>query len=287
MVKIYENAGLFLKEAKDVLLEREAVCQLILGNAKGFWERPVSPDCMFGMVWDKEEAVLAFCNCAPWNLILHSVKAMEDAEEQKLEQGIRELAAFLKEKEIVLNGLNANGRLCRMFLESYDTARSAVRRLSMDIMECRVLKTIAEQDGIYRFAEASDTDWILESCLAFQREALGEEADRESLLQNITHNHIGERRMRLFCLPDGTPVCMAQKARDLERGFSINDVYTMPAYRGRGYAQTLIHKMCREFFEGGKTFATLFVDKNNPISNRAYEKVGFEIVEDNYDYRFL
>lgn len=36
----------------------------------------------------------------------------------------------------------------------------------------------------------------------------------------------------------------------------------------------------------GYSYATLYVDKTNPISNRVYRKVGFEIVEEAYDYHF-
>lgn len=29
----------------------------------------------------------------------------------------------------------------------------------------------------------------------------------------------------------------------------------------------------------------MFVDKKNPISNRVYEKIGFKVMENCYDYR--
>lgn len=293
MIIVYENAARFLDALQPALLEREAVSQLLLANAIGAGERPCEPDCLFGTVKLEGEPVLAFCNCAPWNLIIHSVRAVDGKAPDgvargKLMEASGELAAFLGEKDVPIKGINANAVISEGFLARYDTKGRTVRKcLSMDIMECRALKDIAQQKGIYRPAAKEDLDWILEGCMAFEKEALGKRADREELKENIINHQIGENRLRLFALPDGTPVAMANRTRNLKHGFVINQVYTLPAYRGMGYAQTLIHKMCEEFFREGYGFATLFVDKTNPVSNRVYEKVGFEILEDNYDYRFI
>lgn len=293
MVKVYENAKQFLAETETALLEREAVAQLLLGNAVQTGERKSSPDCMFGTVWIGERMVLAFCNCLPWNLIICTISWQKSGtllltEEKAVAQASEELAQFMKEKEIFLNGINANGVVCRHFLTNYYVGkRIARKKLSMDIMECRTLRNIEMQEGIYRSAGLKDLEWILEGCLAFEKEALGADGNREELRENIIKYQIGEEQVRLFCLPDNTPVCMAKKAvRSLKNGMCITQVYTQPGFRGRGYAQTLIYKMCREFFRDGYSFVTLFVDKTNPISNRVYEKVGFVILEDNYDYRF-
>lgn len=37
----------------------------------------------------------------------------------------------------------------------------------------------------------------------------------------------------------------------------------------------------------GKSYVTLFVDKKNPISNRVYRKIGFDVLEDAGDYRVV
>lgn len=298
MIKIYADAVQFLTEVQSLLLEREAVSQLLFANAVGAGERPCAPDCMFGTVTLAEEPVLAFCNCLPWNLIIHAVSApgtktdgLESGvseEEEKLKRAAGELADHMKENGVPLNGINANHIVCEGFLARYDADRRIARKnLSMDIMECRTLKDIVLQPGIYRCAAESDVEWILEGCIAFEKEALGKEGDREKLRENIINEQLRKKQVRLFCLPDCTPVAMAKRTRNLQNGFAFSQVYTLPAFRGRGYAQTLIFKMCEEFFKEGFSFGTLFVDKTNPVSNRVYEKVGFEIVEDNYDYRFM
>lgn len=292
MVIIYDSAAQFLNATQQILLERESVSQLVLANAIGAGNRPCAPDCMFGTVNLAGEPVLAFCNCAPWNLVIHSIpvpgkKVPASLAEEKISEASKELAVFLGEKDVPIDGINANSIVAGSFLAHYDTKGRTVRKnLSMDIMECRGLKEIALREGIYRSAAEADVDWILKGCMAFEKEALGKEGDRDKLKENIVNYQIRENRLRLFGLPDHTPVAMANRTRDLKNGFVINQVYTLPAYRGKGYAQTLIHKICEEFFREGYIFATLFVDKTNPVSNRVYEKVGFKILEDNYDYRF-
>lgn len=300
MIKVYENAERFLWEAEKALLEREAVSQLLLGNAYANRDRDCSLDCFFGTVWDHGKMVLAFCNCLPWNLVIHAVEeagqkgndgedgSQPSTADEKIAAASGELAAFMEERAIPLNGINANGFICSHFLSNYGAGRGFARKyLSMDIMECKALTKPALLSGIYRAAEERDLDWILKGCLAFEREALGREGDRDELRENIIKHQIGEKQGRLFCLPDDTPVCMAkQSTRRLKNGMVITQVYTQPKYRGMGYAQTLIFKMCEEIFQSGYSFATLFVDKTNPISNRVYEKVGFTVLEDNYDYKF-
>ena len=42
----------------------------------------------------------------------------------------------------------------------------------------------------------------------------------------------------------------------------------------------------RRIFAKGVSFATLFVDQTNSVSDRVYRNVGFRAIEDNLDYRF-
>lgn len=288
MVITYETPGAFLEEAQEALLKRESVSQLLLTNALYSPDRKCEKDFLFGTVWKEKRVQLAFCNCYPYNLCIHAIKKpKEAAEKENIADAVKELASYITEKKIPIRGLNANDMLCRDFFSVYEDAehRTARKNLSMDIMECTSLKTAAFAEGIYRTASEEDKEWILKGCLAFEEEALHEKGDPVKIRESIETFQIGEKRLRLFCLLDGTRVCMANRARTLQNGFVINQVYTPPEYRAKGYAQTLIYKMCEEFFAEGYRFATLFVDKTNPVSNRVYAKVGFQIMEDSYEYK--
>jgi predicted GNAT family acetyltransferase len=80
---------------------------------------------------------------------------------------------------------------------------------------------------------------------------------------------------------------MAVITRKLPHGTAIAYVYTPEEYRGKGYAAANMYYLSKKLLEQGGEFCTLFVDKKNPLSNRAYEKVGYKILEDSYEYRIV
>lgn len=53
---------------------------------------------------------------------------------------------------------------------------------------------------------------------------------------------------------------------------------------GKGYAKAMMYLITKELIKEVK-YLTLFVDKANPISNKVYKDVGFNILTNNYDYR--
>ncbi|HKM05386.1 MAG TPA: GNAT family N-acetyltransferase [Sphaerochaeta sp.] len=53
-------------------------------------------------------------------------------------------------------------------------------------------------------------------------------------------------------------------------------VATLPEYRSRGYASTLVSKICSFCFEDGLEFLCLYFD--NPKAGAIYKKLGFEVV---------
>ncbi len=60
-------------------------------------------------------------------------------------------------------------------------------------------------------------------------------------------------------------------------GAMIVGVATLPAYRNRGYASTLVSQLCSYCFENGLEFLCLFFD--NPSAGAIYKRLGFEMVD--------
>jgi len=84
---------------------------------------------------------------------------------------------------------------------------------------------------------------------------------------------------------DGRPVSTAAIVRETGNTAGISLVYTPPAERGRGYAGSVTAATVEAAYARGKTAAALFTDLRNPVSNRCYEKIGFEAVCDCHAYR--
>ena len=69
-------------------------------------------------------------------------------------------------------------------------------------------------------------------------------------------------------------VAMAQSSRETETHIAVNQVYTKPEYRGKGFAAALVAYICQLITQKGKIPA-LYTDLSNPSSNKAYKNVGF------------
>ena len=73
---------------------------------------------------------------------------------------------------------------------------------------------------------------------------------------------------------DGRPVAMAKCSRETATHAAVNEVYTLPEYRCRGYAAALVAHISGLILKSGK-IPLLYTDLSNPASNKAYTGVGF------------
>ncbi|HJL32640.1 MAG TPA: GNAT family N-acetyltransferase, partial [Polyangiaceae bacterium LLY-WYZ-15_(1-7)] len=84
----------------------------------------------------------------------------------------------------------------------------------------------------------------------------------------------------------GAPVSMAVGAQRGPTSARIAFVYTPPEQRRRGYAGALVAAIAEEQLAKGRSFVTLFTERENPTSNHIYQQVGFRFVEDFEEARF-
>ena len=66
----------------------------------------------------------------------------------------------------------------------------------------------------------------------------------------------------------------------------IAPVYTLPDFRGRGYASAMVGALSRELFAAGTRAIFLTTDVSNPTSNAIYQRIGFRPVADHYHFEF-
>lgn len=277
-IKIYGTPGEFLEENKAFLQRYEAVCQLNLGNAAAHKDEPCRPDLLFGRCEENGQGVLLFGNTLPYNLCLNAVPGDPAA----LSAAVL-LAEHLQKESIEITGVNASKMLCNVFFSAYCQPYRV--RAAMDIM---VLTELIEPPAVsasVRRAVPGDLGTVAGWVCAFHAEALREELEPEETREKFS-GMIQNGQVYLMETKDGTQVSMAAVVnRALPHGVGISWVYTPPEHRGRGYCQNTVAALCREKLGEGYAYCTLFVDKVNPISNRVYEKIGFQIVEDNFDCR--
>lgn len=282
VVREYENAEGFLGDYEAVMLEREAVSQLLLFNAYQNRYNRSMENIIFGAVLEEERPVLLFCNQTAFNLVVYVVQ------QESVASAATALADYFTEQHILLKGIVARHDVCQSFVERYkkQSGRGFEEKLGMDIMEIRKVNDIRPVEGRQRLAIPEEakmlTDWMIE----FQIEALACELDYEAALQKVL-KYIERQEIHVYENEENQVVTMAITTRKLSHGTAVAYVFTPEEYRGRGYAAANMYYLSKQLLEQGDEFCTLFVDKKNPLSNRAYEKVGYIILEDSYEFKLM
>ncbi|MBE5966618.1 MAG: GNAT family N-acetyltransferase [Lachnospiraceae bacterium] len=279
IVKEYNNAQAFLDDNEATLLEQEAVSQLILYNAYQNLTVIGCRSCLFGTVQEEEKNWLYFCNVAPYKLAIYS------AVQEDLSEAVSILAEYLGNNHIVISGINARYDICQEFMEQYKKRIPCTFALKMgvDIMEIREVNDIKVVEGLHRLATSYEDKMITDWMIQYHIEALDSEMDYEAALKKADQL-IKEGRIYVYENAEQNIVSMAAAARELVHGIAITYLFTPEEFRGKGYAASNIYYLSKELLEEGYAFCSLFVDKKNPVSARAYEKVGYRVVGDNYEY---
>lgn len=283
IVKSYKNANAYLMDYEAVLLANETISQLVLYDAYKSRQNPVQTVGLFGVVMDDDSTILHFSNLSPRNL---SIYIQDDSKDIRM--AASHLADYLAENGILPEGLNAKYEICEAFIEQFGKRVNCTfaERMALDIMEIRQVNDIRLAEGNTRLAVPNEVKLITEWMIQYQIEALAKEIDYESALVSVS-KLINNNRLYIFENSQQIIVSMAAATRQLASGIAISYVFTPEEYRGMGYGATNIFHISKKYLDEGNEFCTLFVDKNNMLSKRAYEKVGYNTIDDMYEYKLL
>ena len=195
------------------------------------------------------------------------------------------LARLLHERGEHVGG--ANGALPAVRVLVDETARlggGTVRvRMHTRLFELREVREPPRPAGRLRTATQADLDIALAWFEAFHRDA-DEQAGREggheaeavtleAVQSRVEHGHV------FLWEVDGEPVHLTGRNPASYGAARIGPVYTPRAHRGRGYASATVAELSRRILEEGDR-PCLFTDQANPVSNRVYERIGYEKVVD-------
>jgi uncharacterized protein len=278
---IYDRVEKFLEINEKVLLRKEAVNQLILFNAYTNRDKDINKDILFGRVEDREGITLIFCNVSQYNLLIHNLK-------EEVDDSIKVLVDYLIENKIGISGINSNKKVCGKFIDYYEekTKCKFHERLAMDVMELRKLNQVTLPKGYFREAIEKDLDLIIDWHIKFAKEALNEDMIVENFIEKLV-NRLRNGAIYIFEDENREPVSMAAFTKQLKKGISVSLVYSDARKRGMGYGVAVVYNLSKLYLERGNEFCSLFVDKRNPVSNGVYAKIGYKIIEDNFDYRIV
>ena len=281
--KIYNTVQEFLNENEKLLLQNESITQLILNNAFVNREKVINREVMFGRIEDEKGAVkLIFANVKPYNLLIYNL-------DNDTLKAVNTLADYFIKGEIDLKGINANKKICDEFTEYYGYKMNCTFKeyLSMDIMEItKVNEDINLPKGNFRLATLKDKELLVDWYIKFAKEALNEEVSYLDFEDKLC-KRIESKNIYIFVDEKNRAKAMISVTRQLVNGISVSYVYSSKEARGKGFGLAVVYYLSKEYSDKGNRFCTLFVDKKNPISNAVYKKIGYRILDDNYDYRIV
>jgi predicted GNAT family acetyltransferase len=199
------------------------------------------------------------------------------------------LARLLHERGEEVGGANGALPATREFAE--ETARLA-RRTAQVVVQTRLhqlhrVVVTPTPPGTLRPAGEDDVDLALRWYHAFHREA-DEQAGRPAGTMPTEQFPRGEMLVRVrggrvfFWEVDGEPVHLTAANPPAYGAARIGPVYTPAEHRGHGYAAAAVAQVSQLLLDEGSR-PCLFTDQANPISNRLYQRLGYEPVVDMAD----
>ena len=186
----------------------------------------------------------------------------------------------------VLPGVLGSPEIVRRFADRWAsrTGRRAERAMAERIFQLTAVRMPRPTSGSMRIASEQDRALVSDWLRAFADEALGESFEDPDVAADRWISDSG-RRLHLWQDGDRT-VSLCGVGGATPNGTRVGPVYTPPALRGRGYASNLVAHASKAQLEAGRRFVFLFTDLANPTSNRIYQAIGYEPVEDVDQYVF-
>lgn len=156
---------------------------------------------------------------------------------------------------------------------------SSFIRHKMDMMYLEELKVSPTMNVVN--ATDEDYDKIVEFNLIFSKEVLGEEPYKPYILSKVKEELLSYYLLKV----DNEIVSCAKITREDEKNAAISAVYTLPIHRNKGYSREVVSYISKLILDKGK-IPYLYVDKENPISNHLYTKIGFKYGKSKYDVAY-
>ncbi len=267
----HPTAQAFLDTAQEALLRHEAENNLILGitnRVRDGGSYGADPP-LFLTVEDGGKIVSAAIRTPPYNLILHCDRDRLDA--------LDAIVDHLIEIGHDLPGVHGTVNNAATFADCWTrrSGQTASVLMSQCIYSLTQVTAPSDVAGRMRWAQEADVSTLIEWFLAFHHEAVPGDPPTDPA-KNV-HRFMTSGKLAVW--DDGGPVLMAGSSRGTTNGATVSAVYTPPMYRGHGYASACVAALSQSLLDSGYRFCTLYTDLANPTSNKIYQNVGYQLIE--------
>lgn len=157
------------------------------------------------------------------------------------------------------------------YLDYFKDAYAAVDMLSYKLSALKPLSK--ECDGFISQAACGDLEKLSKLFHDFGLEAEGIDFDMAHCRKHISA-HIADGSLFTWRNAKGEITAMARLINS-EAFSAVSSVYTLPEHRRKGYAENLVHRLCKNALDNS-LIPILYADASYGPSNDCYKKVGFE-----------
>jgi hypothetical protein len=266
----FEDASLFYDVVKDYLFSQTDRHSFLLRLTRHLITNPERYEQFYLAVVEKEENIIAVAiRTPPRRLLLSKIvdfAAVELLVQDLQHQQLPGVSGFLSEVQA--------------FVEAWQniTGQLYTPGLQLKIHKLKQVQPIPTAQGYLRLAEDSDRQLLIPWVEAFAVEAGLEQENTEAVVDNyLTQKY-------LYLWVDNLPVSMAGGRLWMENKGWIGPVYTPPQYRKKGYASSCVAALSQSLLDEGCQDCYLFTDSSNPTSNRIYQAIGYQFIDNWYDY---
>lgn len=261
----------FLDHTRVWLAQTPEESQMILGVCQAVMDRPDKfADPLFISLEDSAGRFQGVVVQTPPQRLIVSRLADEAA---------NTLVDDLKREELELPGVYGPAESAQELANLWARETGAEVRMDMNqrMYSCRSVIPPVGCEGSMRQAVSDDVPLLVDWRRRFIEE-LGLDDPVEDL-ESVVRQRL-EKDYLFVWETGGQVVSTVAIGRPTDRSVSVTFVYTPPELRGKGYASCCTAELTQMQMASGREFCVLFADLANPISNRIYEKIGYEIVTD-------
>lgn len=276
----YKDIGKFTDDVMEVVAAQEVQNNLIIANCMRGKGGMDTSDWFMGTLKDAAGSVeMVAIMTPPFNLVLYEIgnRPNEQAEEQLIHE--------ILDLGVQIPGVMAEKSLTERITERFcqKTGRSVEAKKYLRIYQLDRVKDIPLSPGFLRLAEEGELYYLPYWQYAFTQDCNLHHPDLSASVEQCKRL-VKDQRLHIW--EDGAPVSQAALGRRTLNGAVVNEVYTPPHFRGKGYASSCVASLSREALESGYSFCCLFTDLMNPVSNSIYQKIGYYPICDYDEWTF-
>jgi GNAT superfamily N-acetyltransferase len=268
----------FLDRASPLLLADEARHNLILGLASTLRDNPsVYPEHRLWLVEEDDAVVGAALRTPPRGLVL--ARSVDGGALTLLVEAIDDDLPGL------VGGLPEAKEFAALWAAKTGTRPDVAAAQGIYALE--QVREAGGATGRARPATHDDLALLHDWWRAFAVEAMSDhDPDHDEIARAIAHR-LDDHSGGFLLWEDGEVVSLAGFGNPTPNGVRIGPVYTPPERRGRGYATALVATLSTQCLAAGHRFCFLYTDLSNPTSNAIYRRIGYELVSESAEIRFV